>query len=137
MTQPALVNVPSQFDPAATASRIEAEIKKRGMAVFARIDHAAAAKSVGLELRPTEVMLFGNPKVGTLLMQDVQTIGIDLPLKFLVWEDERKQTGISYDDTSSMAERHGATDRSAQTVSAMQAMLANLADAASREFLGV
>ena len=68
-------------------NRIEAEVKARGMSVFARIDHAAGAAAVELSLRPTEVLIFGNAKGGTPLMQSEQTIGIDLPLKALVWQD--------------------------------------------------
>jgi uncharacterized protein (DUF302 family) len=68
-------------------NRLEAEVKAKGMSVFARIDHAAGAAEVGLSLRPTELLIFGNAKGGTPLMQSIQTIGIDLPLKALVWQD--------------------------------------------------
>jgi uncharacterized protein (DUF302 family) len=81
-----LTTVRSSFRPKET-DRLEAEVKAKGMMVFARIDHAAGAADAGLPLRPTEVLLFGNPKGGTPLMQAVQTVGIDLPLKALVWQD--------------------------------------------------
>jgi uncharacterized protein (DUF302 family) len=82
-----LITIESQFEPKETAERLEAEIKVHGMRVFARIDHAALAAEAGLTLSPTEVILFGNPRGGTPLMQTRQTAGIDLPLKALVWQD--------------------------------------------------
>ncbi len=78
--------------------RLEVEIKAKGLTVFARIDHAAGAAQVGLALRPTEVLIFGNARGGTPLMQSSQTAGIDLPLKCLVWQDEAGKTWLSYND---------------------------------------
>lgn len=98
MAPEGLTNVPSAFDPKGTADRLEAAIKAKGLTVFARVDHAAAATAVGLALRPTEVLLFGNAKGGTPLMQARQTIGIDLPLKALVWQDSDGKTWLSYND---------------------------------------
>src|SRR5579859_5052457 len=88
MAKDGLVTLESRHPAAETSERIKAEIEKRGMSIFARVDHAAAARAVGMALRPTEVLMFGNPRAGTPLMQADQTIGIDLPLKFLVSEDE-------------------------------------------------
>jgi uncharacterized protein (DUF302 family) len=82
-------------------------VKARGLTVFARIDHAAGAAAAGLSLRPTEVLIFGNAKGGTPLMQPVQTIGIDLPLKALVWQDGSGTTFLSYNDPAWLAKRHG------------------------------
>ena len=79
-----LTTIRSSYAPEETINRLEAEIKARGMTVFAHIDHAAGAAGVGLSLRPTDVLLFGNARGGTPLMQSIQTIGIDLPLKMLV-----------------------------------------------------
>jgi len=87
--------------------RLEAEISAKGMKVFARIDHAAGAAEAGLELRPTELIIFGNARGGTPLMQSVQTVGIDLPLKALVWEDASGTTWLSYNELSWIARRHG------------------------------
>ena len=97
------------FDPAETMNRLEAEIKARGMGVFARINHAALAAEVGLTLRPTEVILFGNPRGGTPLMQAGQTIGIDLPLKALVWQDASGKTWLSWNEPAWLARRHEVT----------------------------
>src|SRR5260221_4963776 len=88
-------------------NRLEAGVKAKGMTVFARIDHAAGASAVGLSLRPTEVLVFGNAKAGTPLMQSVQTIGLDLPLKALVWQDISGKTWLSYNDPASLAKLHG------------------------------
>jgi uncharacterized protein (DUF302 family) len=90
--------------------RLETEIRAQGMAVFARIDHAAGAAEVGLTLAPTELIIFGNARGGTPLMQLVQTVGIDLPLKALVWEDASGATWLSYNEPSWIAQRHGVTN---------------------------
>jgi uncharacterized protein (DUF302 family) len=105
-----LTTVPSHFAPKETMDRVETEIGERGMNVFARIDHAAAAAEVGLTLRPTELIIFGNARGGTPLMQSVQTVGVDLPLKALVWQDAAGKTWISYNEPGWIAQRHGVSD---------------------------
>jgi uncharacterized protein (DUF302 family) len=107
LTAEGLIIIESRFEPAETAERLIAAVTSRGMAVMARVDHAAAAQSVGLALRPTEVLMFGNPRAGTPLMQAVQTIGIDLPLKVLIWQDEAGKTWLGYNDPKWIATRHG------------------------------
>ncbi len=87
--------------------RLENEIRSNGMDVFARIDHAAGAAKVGLTLPPTNLIIFGNARGGTPLMQSVQTIGIDLPLKALVWQDAAGKTWISYNEPKWIVQRHG------------------------------
>ena len=101
-----LTTIRSKYGPEKTTSRLEAEIRSRGMTVFARIDHAVGAAEVGLSLRPTEVLLFGNARGGTPLMQSNQTTGIDLPLKMLVWRDAAGDTWLSYNDPHWIARRH-------------------------------
>ena len=101
-----LLSIRSRFGPNETMDRLEAAIRAHGMKVFARIDHAAGASEAGLELRPTEVIIFGNARGGTPLMQSVQTIGIDLPLKALVWEDAGGKTWLSYNEPGWIAQRH-------------------------------
>jgi uncharacterized protein (DUF302 family) len=98
----------SRYDPAMTMELLVAAVTKRGMTVLARIDHAAAAAKAGLTLRPTEVLIFGNAKAGTPLMQSAQTIGIDLPLKALVFEDGDGKTWLAWNDPKWIAARHGA-----------------------------
>jgi uncharacterized protein (DUF302 family) len=105
-----LTSIQSRFDPKETMDRLEAEIRGQRMTVFARIDHAGAAAVVGLKLAPTELIIFGNARAGTPLMQSVQTVGIDLPLKVLVWQDSQGKTWISYNEPGWIAQRHGITD---------------------------
>ena len=102
-----LTSIQSSFGPKATMDRLDADIRAKGLNVFARIDHGAGAAEVGLNLRPTELVIFGNARGGTPLMQAVQTVGIDLPLKALVWQDAANNTWISYNQPSWIAQRHG------------------------------
>ena len=104
--------------------RLAAAVTDRGMTVLARIDHAAAAAKAGMELRPTEVLIFGNPKAGTPLMQVAQTMGIDLPLKALVWQDDNGKTWLAYNDPKWLARRHGADTDADRILDAMTAALA-------------
>jgi uncharacterized protein (DUF302 family) len=101
-----LTTLKSNFGPDETVSRLETEIKAHGMSVMARIDHAALAAEAGLALRPTQVIIFGNPRGGTPLMQAKQTIGIDLPLKALVWQDDAGTTWLSWNEPAWLAKRH-------------------------------
>ena len=89
-----------------TADRLEAVLNERGMTVMNRIDHAAGAQSAGMKLRPTELVIFGNPKVGTPLMQCAQSVAVDLPQKALVWEDENGQVWLGYNDPAYLRVRH-------------------------------
>lgn len=105
-----LVEVKSPKSVKDTMNRLEEVVKQRGLTVFARIDHAAGASKVGKTLRPTELLIFGNPKGGTPLMMCAQTTGIDLPLKALVWEDASKQVWLGYNDPAYIAKRHAIAD---------------------------
>ena len=108
-----LTSVPSALGPKETMDRLETEIRVNGMDVFARIDHAAGAAKAGLTLPPTEVIIFGNARGGTPLMQSVQTAGIDLPLKALVWQDATGKTWLSYNEPNWVAQRHGIANKDA------------------------
>ena len=127
-----LTTIPSRFGPKETMDRLVAEISAKGMTVFGRVDHAAGAAEVGLTLRPTELIIFGNAYGGTPLMQSVQTIGIDLPLKALVWQDAAGKTWISYNEPRWSAQRHGVTNaepivnKLADLLRAISATAANL-----------
>ncbi len=103
-----LISVVSPRSAGETMSRLEGIVKERGLNVFARIDHAAGAGKIGKTLRPTELLIFGNPQGGTPLMECAQTAGIDLPLKALVWTDEAGKVMLSYNDPEYLAKRHGA-----------------------------
>jgi uncharacterized protein (DUF302 family) len=126
-----LTTIRSSLGPKDTMDRLEAAVKTRGMSVFARIDHAAGASSVGLPLRPTEVLIFGNAAGGTPLMQAVQTIGLDLPLKALVWQDASGDTLLTYNDPVWLAERHGITGETMTLAGKLSAALATVALAAT------
>jgi uncharacterized protein (DUF302 family) len=105
-----VVAVKSPHSQADTLSRLEAQVKQRNLAVVARIDHAAGAQRIGQTLRPTEVMIFGNPQAGTPLMQCAQGAGIELPMKALVWTDAAGQTWLGYNDPAWIVRRHGGGD---------------------------
>ncbi len=131
MAAQGLTTIRSSFGPQDTMNRLETAVKAKGMTVFARIDHAAGATAVGLSLRPIEVLIFGNAKGGTPLMQSVQTIGIDLPLKALVWQDASSDTWLSYNDPAWLAQRHGLGGDTAAVVGMMMAALDAVAKAAT------
>ena len=106
MKDAGLIAVKSSHSVKATADKLEALLNEKGMAVFNRIDHRAGAKKAGVDLRPTELLLFGNPKVGAPLMASNQTAGIDLPQKMLVWEDEQGGVWLTYNNPEYLKERH-------------------------------
>jgi uncharacterized protein (DUF302 family) len=121
-----LTSIQSSFAPKATMDRLDAEIRAKGLNVFARIDHAAGAAEVGLTLAPTELIIFGNARGGTPLMQSVQTIGIDLPLKALVWQDASGKTWLSYNEPRWIAQRHGVAGAES-TIDKMTDLLSTIA----------
>ena len=102
-----VVTKKSHHDVATTVDRLEKIVKEKGIKVMARVDHAKNAQGVGEELRPTQLLIFGNPKLGTALMQANQRIGLDLPMKVLVWEDAEGMVWLAYVDPEELAERHG------------------------------
>ena len=121
-----LTSIRSRLGPKDTMDRLQAEISAKGMKVFARIDHAAGAAEAGLELRPTELIIFGNARGGTPSMRSAQTVGIDLPLKALVWEDAAGTTWLSYNEPSWIAHRHGVANAE-PVVSKMRGALSAMA----------
>ena len=102
-----LLVLQSPYSAKETMDRLESQVEQRGLNVFARIDHAAGAAKIGKTLRPTEVIIFGNPKGGTPFMECAQSVGIDLPLKALVWEDASFQVWLGYNDPGFLGQRHG------------------------------
>jgi uncharacterized protein (DUF302 family) len=119
-----IVTVASRLGVKETIDRLADLVQRAGLLVFARIDHGAGARDVGLELRPTELLIFGNPRGGTPLMQDRQLAGIDLPVKALAWEDESGKVWLSYNDAEWIARRHGLGAASAEAVGAIAAGMA-------------
>jgi uncharacterized protein (DUF302 family) len=132
MSDAGLITIASSRSVKETIDRLEAAAVAAGLKIFARIDHRAGAESVGLPLRPTELVIFGNPKGGTPLMQDRQLAGIDLPVKALAWQDEAGRVWLSYNDPAWLAERHGLTAASADSVAAIQKGMASLTAAATQ-----
>ncbi len=123
MADDGLITVASEAPVGATIDRLVETVTAAGMRVFARVDHAAGAAEVGMELRPTELVLFGHPRGGTPLMQDRQTAGIDLPLKALAWQDAEGGVWLTTDDPHFIARRHGLGARSEEAVAALAAAL--------------
>jgi uncharacterized protein (DUF302 family) len=126
-----LVSVKSTGSVKQTVERLQSELQKANAVVFATVDHAAAAVKAGVSLRPTVVVIFGSPKLGSPLMQCAQTAGIDLPQKALVWEDEKGVVRLGYNDPQYVADRHGIKGCGA-AVEAVRAALARLAEAATQ-----
>jgi len=121
----------SPHEPAQTIARLKAEIAARSLTVFAEIDHAAGAEAVGLTLRPLYLIIFGAAKGGTPLMQAAATMGIDLPLKLLVWRDASGETQVAYNDPKWLAERHGLGDAVDGPVAALAGALSAIVAAAT------
>lgn len=131
MDENGLITIPSRFSVAETAARIKTALQSAGQTLFAVVDHAAGAASVGMTLRPTTLLIFGNPKGGTPLMQANQLAGIDLPMKFLVSEDEQGKTSLTYNDPHWLAMRHHIGGQSAATIEALANALTHLAKQAT------
>jgi uncharacterized protein (DUF302 family) len=106
-----LITKTSNHSVKQTLDNLEKIVKDKGFTVFIRINHAEAAMKTGSTLRPTEVLIFGKPKLGSLFMQSNQTIGIDLPVKVIAWEDEHGVVNIGYNDPAWLAGRHNIKDR--------------------------
>jgi uncharacterized protein (DUF302 family) len=118
-----LITIRSNFGPDETMNRFEAAVRSKGMTVFAHVDHSAGAAAVGLPLLPTDLIIFGDARAGTPLMQSVQTTGIDLPLKALVWQDEAGTTWLSYNDPNWITTRHTARPANHTIIEAMRDFL--------------
>ncbi len=131
MTPDGMTSCLSSHEAGETMERLAAAVTNRGMTILARIDHAAAAAEVGMVLRPTEVLIFGNPLAGTPLMQAAQTIGIDLPLKALVWQDDAGKIWLTYNNPIWLARRHGGDRGADQILGAMTDTLAAIAKEAT------
>ena len=131
LAQAGLVVKQSAYPVAETVDRLEKALIRKGITVFARIDHAPGTQQIGAELLPTELLVFGNPKLGTPLMQSAREIGLDLPLKALVWEDEEGNVWLAYNDPLYLAERHGVADRD-QVFGNMGGALEKFSDVATK-----
>lgn len=127
-----LITLESQYSVGETIDRLVGEAQRARLIIFARIDHAANARELGEDLRPTELLIFGHPRGGTPLMMDRQTAGIDLPVKALAWQDADGRVFLTYNDAHWLSRRHELGRRSAEGVGAISEGLAALAQAAAR-----
>lgn len=114
-----------------TVESIIALIKERKFTIFSRIDHAEAAQEQGLQLRPTELLIFGNPKIGTFLMQDQQSCGIDLPVKILVWQDESGEVKISFNKMEGLKSKHQLTEESLSILEKIEDIVSDICHTAA------
>ncbi len=131
MIDDGLFTLPSAYSVDDTISRFEAALQAKGIRLFAKIDHAAGAVEAGMTLRPTFLLIFGNPRSGTPLMQENQRIGIDLPLKALIWQDADHKVWLTFNDPAWLAARHRLGNAAAEVVAALENGLAVLARAAT------
>lgn len=122
-----IVNLPTHSSVDGTIARLQAMLQEKGIQIFALIDHSGEAKRVGIEMRPTKLLIFGNPKAGTPLMLAAPSIAIDLPLKFLVWEDGNGQVWISYNSPEYLKNRHALPQNLAAALGAVEVLAKNAA----------
>lgn len=127
-----LITLKSASDVTTTADKLEQALLAKGMTVFARLDHGQAAQQVDVDLRPTQLVIFGNPKVGSPLMACRQTVGIDLPQKALIYQDQQGQVWLSYNDPTYLATRHDINGCDA-VLAKIEAALAGFAKVATSE----
>jgi uncharacterized protein (DUF302 family) len=126
-----LISKKSHHSVKVTLDRLENALKKKGITIVTRWSHDAGGKKAGIPLRPTELLLFGNPKLGTHMFTSNQTAGIDLPMKALAWQDEKGQVWLTYNDPQYIADRHDIKDR-ADVVKKMTGALDKLSNVATR-----
>jgi uncharacterized protein (DUF302 family) len=126
-----LITLPSAHSVADTTNRLEQGLDAAGFKIFARVNHGAGAQSVDMPLGPTELLIFGKPQAGTVLMQSQRTVGIELPLKYLVWEDADGKVMVAWNDPAWLTARHGITDK-AKAVQNMQGALRKFAEQAAQ-----
>jgi uncharacterized protein (DUF302 family) len=119
-----LLQVASPHTVDETVKRLEAILGQRGVQVFALIDHSGEAEKVGMKMRPTKLVIFGNPKGGTPLMVAAPTLAIDLPLKALVWEDEGGKVWVTYNNPEYLQQRHGVPEDLIKNIAVAGALVA-------------
>ena len=123
-----IVNKPSRHSVDDTLGKLQNILAAKGIAVFALIDHSGEAAKVGMNMRPTKLLIFGNPKGGTPLMLAAPSVAIDLPVKILIWEDDQEKVWVSYNTPEYLAERHGLPPHLAQNIGFLDALASNIAE---------
>lgn len=132
MAQQGMESIESPFDVATTIDRLTAELESKGMSVFGRVNHAANAEKVDMSLRPTELLIFGNPRIGTPLMLCAQSVALDLPQKMLAWQGEDGKTRLGWNDPMHLKARHG-IEECDEVLKKVSGALSNFAKAATSE----
>jgi uncharacterized protein (DUF302 family) len=128
MANNGIVNKLSNHSVDDTLAKLRSFLEKKGIAVFALIDHSGEAAKVGMKMRPTKLLVFGNPKGGTPLMIAAPSIAIDLPVKILIWQDDQENVWVSYNTPEYLAERHGLPPHLAQNIGFIESLAANIAE---------
>jgi uncharacterized protein (DUF302 family) len=123
-----IVNKPSRHSVDDTLGKLQNILETKGIAVFALIDHSGEAAKVGMKMRPTKLLIFGNPKGGTPLMLAAPSIAIDLPVKILIWQDDQEKVWVSYNTPEYLAERHGLPPHLAQNIGFIETLAANIVE---------
>lgn len=118
-----IISKPSKYSVPESLNRLEAVLKSKGITIFVRIDHSGEAEKVGLKMRPTQLLIFGNPKTGTAVMNSSPSVAIDLPLKALAWEDERGKVWVSYNSPAYMKQRHDLKDEFMKNFAAVGSLI--------------
>ena len=128
MTNHGMVHLPTNHSVEDILGKLQTILKTKGVPVFALVDHSGEAAKVGMEMRPTKLLIFGNPKGGTPLMLAAPTIAIDLPLKILIWEDGQGKTWVTYNTAEYLTERHELPANLAQNIAFLATLAATLAE---------
>ena len=128
MANNGIVNKPSKHSVDDTLAKLQHTLEAKGVAVFALVDHSGEAAKVGMKMRPTKLLIFGNPKGGTPLMLAAPSIALDLPLKILIWQDEQEKVWVSYNTPEYLAERHGLPPHLLQNIALIETLASNIAE---------
>ena len=123
-----IIDRPSNHSVDETVEKLKAVLQAKGVALFALVDHSGEAEKVGLEMRPTKLLIFGNPKAGTPLMQAAPSSAIDLPLKILVWQDSQEKVWVSYNSPQYLQQRHGFPQELLPNIAVVEALAAKAAE---------
>ena len=123
MTGEGIISKASKYSVVETLDRVESVLRTKGITVFARVDHSGEAEKVGLKMRPTQLLIFGNPKGGTPVMVAAPLAAIDLPLKALAWQDDDGKVWLSYNDPEFLEKRFGLTDEQIKTISGIGSLI--------------
>jgi len=123
-----IVDIPSKHSVDETVEKLKGILEAKGVTLFALVDHSGEAEKVGLKMRPTKLLIFGNPKGGTLVMLAAPSVAIDLPLKILIWEDGAGKVWVSYNSPAYLQERHGVPQDLLQNISVVETLAAKAAE---------